>query len=154
MLYQKNPPAPPQTQTLTAKNKLKKRLAKIKFNEDDIDEEFLDPLTLEIMEDPLKCHYDCADNGKDYKKAVYICDRKSYNDLKRKCPYTHKEFDNVKPHNKLRERIIAFVEAEEAKAKPKPAEETAQTVEEATQANENQPENHSPLLRSRSTKLK
>ncbi|MGD9592072.1 MAG: U-box domain-containing protein [Candidatus Berkiella sp.] len=89
------------------------RLKKIGFNLDNIPEEFIDPITMEVMNKPILAYTKFKNSSGEEQLTRHIYDEQTYKKFNGKCPENRLLFIESKVDDELKAKIEKFVQEQE-----------------------------------------
>ncbi len=95
-----------------ALNSFQNRLLRCHYNPDNLPEEFLCPISFEIMENPVLAKTRYTDNDVVHETA-HVYDKSTYDKLNGTCPENRQKFMSCEPHVELKAKIEGFVKEQE-----------------------------------------
>jgi len=94
---------------------IEQRLKAINFNMDDLPEEFFDPITFEIMNNPMITYTRLTRKDGSEQKTPHIYDATTLLSLKGICPENRQPFCEIKVNTELKKKMLDFVKTQEDK---------------------------------------
>lgn len=108
-------PLEKERKNVSVTNNLEQRLKAINFNMDDLPEEFFDPITFEIMNDPMIAYTRLTRKDGSEQKTPHIYDATTLRSLKGICPENRQPFCEIEENKELKKQMLDFVKAQEDK---------------------------------------
>ncbi len=105
--------APALPRPLVHDNSFQQRLINCQYNLENLPEEFLCPISFEIMENPVLAQTRYTNNDVVH-QTNHVYDKTTYDKLNGTCPENRQKFMNCKPHDELKAKINGFVNEQEA----------------------------------------
>jgi hypothetical protein len=107
------PPAPPALiAPIAPTSTFQERLTLINCPDEEIPEAYIDPISMEVMDDPVVAITEISNQGR-VQRTEHRYDRKIYNQLHGICPETRQPFLEVRADTTLKNAINTFVSAKE-----------------------------------------